>query len=253
MLSRNRLLPIIAMIVFLMSYSASVLAAEPDGWYAALRLGYFPYTADVEGTIVGRDFDTEAKLSDLMDDTETLLGGEIEVGKGRLFLNVSGLFQEIETNRGTSTRGAKITSSETAINPMLGYRIYQQGLTAIDLMAGLYYVKVDVDAEIYSILLGNIDEDRSFNFTDPMVGIRGYYGFNSKFGVGAAGKVGGFGVGSESHYDLSASLVCHLNEMFALSGGYRIWSWEYEDKNAALSKFEQTLTGPFVGLEIKFQ
>ena len=229
------------------------VAGENDGFYTALRLGYFPYTADIEGTAGGRDFDTEADLSDIMDETETLLGGEIEIGKGRFFLNFTGFFQEIETTKGSSTNGAKIVSSETGLNPMLGYRVYQQGLSAFDVMAGIYYVKIDLEADINSTTLGDITVDRDVNFTDPMIGLRGYHGFNKKFGLGATVKVGGFGVGSESHYDVSANLVYHINDMFAVSGGYRVWSWEYEDSGATVSKLEQTLSGPFLGLQIMFR
>lgn len=234
-------------------FSGLAVASEDDGFYTAIRLGYFPYTAEAEGTIGGRDFDTEVDLSDLMDNTETLLGGEIEIGKGRFFLNLAGFFQEVETDRGNESNGATIIASETALNPMLGYRLYQQGLKAFAVMAGAYYVKLDLDAEIYSNILGNASLERDLTFTDPMLGVRGYYGFTPKIGVAGSGQVGGFGVGSELHYQLMANLVYRFNQTFSASAGWRHWYWDYEDSSAFVSDLEQTLSGPTVGLEIRFK
>lgn len=238
--------------VFYAALSGMAIAGEDDGFYGALRLGYFPYTAEAEGVAAGRSFDTEADLSDIMDETETLLGGEIEIGKGKFFLNFAGFFQEIETTRGTTANGAKIVASETGLNPMFGYRAYQQGMTALDVMAGIYYVKIDVDADINSTILPDISVNRDVDFTDPVIGLRGYYGFTPKFGLGATVKVA-VGGDTEHHYDTAANLVYHINDMFAVSGGYRVWSWEYEDSSAVVSRFEQTLSGPVLGLQIMFK
>jgi opacity protein-like surface antigen len=98
-------------------------SAEPAGndWYGALRLGYQPYTLEVEGTFRGQDFDAEADLSDIMDQFDTTIaGGELEIGKGRYFFLVSAFYQETEIEEGQAVLDVVGTFTKTAINPMLG-------------------------------------------------------------------------------------------------------------------------------------
>jgi len=255
---RRLCLQVVTILVLLTCFSGQVFAQADGDWYTALRFAYFPYSADIEGTAGNRNFDTEADLSDLMDNTETLLGGEVEFGNGTWFLSLAGFFQEVEVDKGNTTNGARLISSETAVNPMLGYRIYKQHMeggkgATVDVMAGAYYVKLDMDLDIYSTALGNATIDRDIDFIDPMVGARGYYGFSKKVGVAGSGQIGGFGVGSELHYQLTANLIYHINQTFAVSAGWRHWYWDYEDDgDAFVSKLEQTLSGPTVGLQIKF-
>jgi hypothetical protein len=242
------------MVVLLSGVTAFAEQKDKD-WYVAFRLGYFPYTADVEGTVGNRDFKTEAEFSDVMDKTETILGGEVEFGKDKWFVSLASFYQEVETEKGNSTIGAEITAYEFAANPMVGYRAYQTMLEGghplvFDVMAGIYYVKLNVDVDVFSPL-GNVSKDKSINFTDPMFGGRGYYGFSKKFGFGAAAQVGGFGVGSEIHYQLGANLNYAITSKLTVSGGYKYWYWDYEDDDAILKDLEQTLSGPVIGLQYK--
>jgi len=48
------------------------LAQQADkDWYAALRFGYQPYTMELDGKLLNRDFSVKADLSDIMDKTDT--------------------------------------------------------------------------------------------------------------------------------------------------------------------------------------
>ena len=238
----------------LLGFTAAASAQDDEDWYAALRLGFQPYTVDVEGTAAGRDFETTADLSDIMDQTESIWGFELEVGKGRWFVDVAAFYQEVETAKGSKNLGAEVTGSEFALNPMVGYRAYQNGDLTCDFMAGVYYVRFDVDADIYApaLLGGNRSVEKDLDFVDPMIGARAYYAFNEKVGLAGMGQIGGFGAGSEINAVLQATLVYHINEWLALSAGYRWWHWEYEDDGAILSDLEQSLYGPVVGVQLTY-
>lgn len=240
-------------------FCGSAVAEQLDkDWYLALRLGYQPYTMKAEGTIGNRDFSGDADLKDIIDKTDTtIFGGEIEYGKGKWFLNFAGMYQESEVDKGDTTTGAKVTFEEMAVNPMVGYRVYQASLSGdravtVDVMGGIYYVKVDLDVDIYSPVLGNFSRGGDFDFTDPMVGARTYLALTKKFGIGAMGEIGGFGVGSELNGFVAGNLVYNFSECFAVSGGYKYWYWKYEDDNALVSRYEQTIHGPVVGVQFKY-
>jgi hypothetical protein len=242
----------------LASMCGSVSAEQAGkGWYGALRLGYQPYAVDIDGTLLGREFSASASLSDIMDKTDTtILGGEVEFGKDKWFITLGAFYQKSEADKGDTTLGATVTLKELGVNPMFGYRVYQQRLGggypfAVDLTAGVFYVKVDTDVTIYSPL-GNVSRSRDIDFLDPMIGARASLGLTQKFGVGASGEIGGFGVGSELQYVAAANLIYNFTDWFAVSGGYKYWYFRYEDDNAPLSKLVQKIYGPLVGVQLKF-
>jgi opacity protein-like surface antigen len=169
----QRFLVVSAMIVGLCG-SASAQQMEKD-WYLALRLGYQPYMIDVEGKVANRDFDVSANLKDILDKTDTtIFGGEVEFGKGKWFLNFAGFHQKTEADKGDMTLGAEVTLKETGLNPMLGYRVYATRLGGdkallVDAMAGIYYVKVRTDLDVYLPRLGKLSRSADIDFVDPML------------------------------------------------------------------------------------
>jgi hypothetical protein len=225
-------------------------------WYVALRLGFQPYTMEASGNVGNREFDAKADLSDILDNTDTtIVGGEVEFGKGKWFMILNGFYQKSEADKGDSTLGSTVTFKEMGFNPMVGYRVYQQGMggeqdLSIDVMAGAYYFKMSADVEIYGPRGNVVSRDNDIDFLDPMVGVRAYYAFTKKFGVSVFGEIGGGG--SELQYVASANLIYNFTDWFAMSAGYKYWYFKYEDDDKPLNQLEQKLYGPVIGLQFKF-
>ena len=245
-------------VVFGLCGPAAAQEARKD-WYVALRFGFQPYTVDVEGELLGREFEKSADLLDLMKDTDTMvLGGEVEFGKGPWFVSLASFYQKTKADEGNEIVGLDLKFTETGLNPMVGYRVYETLLggdraLAVDLMAGVYYVKVPTDIALYAPApIGNRSASKDIDFLDPMVGARAYLAITKKFGFGASGQIGGFGVGSELNYSVAGNLVYNFTNWFAASAGYKYWYWKYEDSGATLSELEQALYGPVVGVQFKF-
>ena len=242
------------MVAAILASMCGSASAETDwkDWYGALRLGYQPYTLEVEGTFRGQNFDAEADLSDIMDEFDTTIaGGELEIGTGRYFFLVGGFYQKTEIDEGQAVRDVVGEFKKTAINPMLGYRVYQAQLggdqsVAVDLMAGAFYVKMEADLTRPFIINEDID------FVDPMVGARVGYKFTKNWGVGASGEIGGFGVGSELQYVVAANLGYDITHWLKVFGGYKYWYFKYEDDGAQLSELEHTQHGPVLGVQFSF-
>ena len=240
------------------SMCGSAAAEEPGkDWYVALRFGYQPYQLEVQGKLAGRDFDRSASLSDIMDKTDTtIFGGEVEYGRGKWFTTLGGFYQKSEVSKSNGIDGADVTFKEYVLNPMVGYRVVETKVgempLLVDAMAGLQYVKVKLDASLYSPILGNISGNRDFNFTDPMLGARAYLEITRKFGVASSFQLGGFGVGSEVNTVLAGNVVYNFTDWFAMSGGYKYWYFKYENDEKTLSRYEQTIHGPVLGVQFKF-
>jgi hypothetical protein len=239
--------------------TAPVVAEKPaKDWYVALRLGYQPYQLHVSGNVQGRNFDRSASLSDIMNKSNTtIFGGELEYGMGKWFTSFAGFYQKSEVNKSNGISGADVSLKELGLNPIVGYRVLGTSIAgdmplSVDLTGGLFYVNVKGEISLYNPTLGNISGHREINFTDPMLGARAYLALTKKLGLAAAGQIGGFGVGSEFNTTAAGNVVYNFTNWLALSGGYKIWYFKYENSNKPLNRLEQTLQGPVVGLQLKY-
>jgi len=253
----QRLLVATAVLASMCGSAAAAEAEAGKDWYVALRFGYQPYQLDVEGHAAGRDFDRSASISDIMDKTDTtILGGEAEFGKGKWFTSLGAFYQKSEVSKSNGVDGADLSFKEYVLNPLVGYRVIETKMgdmpLLVDAMAGLQYVKVKLELDLYSPTLGNNSGSRDFNFTDPMLGARAYLGITKKLGLASSFQLGGFGVGSEINTILAGSVVYNFTDWFALSGGYKYWYFKYENDEKILSRYEQTIQGPVLGVQFKF-
>lgn len=247
----------LTIVIISLGNAAAEEQAKKD-WYVAMRMGFQPYTTEMSGKMGNADFEAKADLSDILDNTDTtLFGGEVEFGMARWFVFFSGSYQDTKAETGDTTRGARMEYEQTGINTMAGYQVLKQELGdgrafSLDVMGGIFYVKVKNDIDIYGPRFDHISTGGSVEFLDPMVGLRMYYPFTKKFGVGLSGQIGGFGVGSELQCVASASLVYNFTDWFALSAGYKYWYWKWEDDGERLSELEQKIYGPVIGMQFKF-
>lgn len=249
----------LAVTVIIASFCGPALAQQAGkDWYIALRLGYSPFTMEADGTVAGRDFHTKADLSDIMDKMDTTLGGiDIEFGKGRWFGMLQGLYMKVETQEGSLAHGSKAMLKQVGFNPTVGYRVYQEKFEgnqflSIDALAGLSYLKTNWELTINDTILGDLYRKNDFDTLDPMIGGRLLYMFTKNWGMTAQGLIGGFGLGTELQYIASANLVYAINHMFSLAVGYKYWYFKYEDDSQILSKLEQKVYGPTIGVQVTF-
>jgi hypothetical protein len=249
----------------LASVCGSAAAAEPaKDWYVALKLGYQPYMMRANGEVSindrSRDFDESASLADIKNNSDTtILGGEMEFGKGKWFTILSAFYQKSKVERGQDDpgRGVDLTFKETSVNALAGYRLSEtrfgngQALF-IDGTAGVSYVKVKAEVDLHGPKIDNVDESTDISFVDPMFGARAYWAITQKFGIATVGQVGGFGIGSQLQYVASGSLVYNFTNWLAMSAGYKYWYFKFNDRNETLNHYEQTVKGPLVGFALRF-
>jgi hypothetical protein len=234
-------------------------AAPEKDWYVALRLGFMPYNLDASGAIGNRPFDVSSSLSDITSKTDTtILGGDVEFGKQGFFIDVPTFYQKSVGNQGNGILGAQATLKELNINPMIGYRVFQQAFGdgqafAVDAMAGVSYVRLSAGLTLFDPVNGNeLSPERDFHFTDPMIGTRVSYAFSKKFGINASGEIGGFTLGSKLQAIAQGGVGYNVTDWFQASVGFKYWYFRYEDNTQLLNSLNQTIYGPLVGVQFKY-
>ena len=112
------------------------------------------------------------------------------------------------------------------------YELYNKEQSVVDVFVGLRYWKVDTKLEFgggLGILAGQSIRNAE-SWIDPLIGVKGRtrLGDSNFYAVGwLAG--GGFGVGSDSFYDVSANVGYQWNKAIGTTLGYRLFNVDYED------------------------
>jgi hypothetical protein len=124
------------------------------------------------------------------------------------------------------------TSRNTLVSAGYSYELYKKDRAVVDAFLGARYWEIDTQLEFgggLGILAGqSVRNEKSW--VDPLIGIRARTALgNSNFFVSGLLSVGGFGVGSDSFYDVSAHLGYQFNKTIGATLGYRLFDVKYED------------------------
>ena len=227
------------------SAEGSAFSVTPYLWAASLDgkvgVGGLP-PADVD-----QDFDDLLKKVDV--GLTLFLDGRV----GRF-----GAFAEIDYLKfsadGDPPRGVLFSDLDvdlTVLNTSLYgyYRVLGNERAALDVLAGgrLWYVRTEVD--LRGALLPGRKADASETWADPVVGVRGQVELGAGFHLFGLADVGGFGVSSDSTWQVMGALGYRLTDRIVARAGYRHLAVDYDDGGFV---YDVDLSGPIIGLSFRF-
>lgn len=129
-----------------------------------------------------------------------------------------------------------------------GYRFYDSEQASLDALAGFSFW--DIRSRAHLRIAGRSrHHQESFNWVDPMVGLRAFYRFNPELSTQAQIHVGGFNVGSRLSYQATLTLNYDLSENFSLTAGYKMLDVNYRRSGQI---FDAHLSGPVLGLSWRY-
>jgi hypothetical protein len=126
------------------------------------------------------------------------------------------------------------------------YRI-ENGPHNFDMLGGVRYTKLEPDV---TITPPGGKRGLSEDWYDPIVGVRYFYDFGKKWMFSARGDIGGFGVGCDFTWNVSALVHFQPWKNAGFVAGYRALDQDYES-GAGASRFayDMRLAGPIFGLK----
>jgi hypothetical protein len=212
--------------------------ADDGGWRFALS----PYLwfAGLEGnigTIPGQPaVPVDISSSEAIEDTEASLMLMLDAMKGRHGFLVDTLYSDVRSDyellpAPISLELRNITKT-TILSAGYQYALHSDGQTALDLMAGIRYWDIDSTLKFRSGLgeLGGRTISNTESWVDPWIGFKGTRPIGqSAFYVRGGAVIGGFGLGSDLFYDLTATVGYQWNEAIGTGFGYRLFDVDYED------------------------
>ncbi len=127
-----------------------------------------------------------------------------------------------------------------------------EGRTPVDVVGGLRYNKLDVEATADFTLLGlaaSRTRSGDKDWVDPYIGLRFQHPIANRWALVGYADVGGFGVGSDFTWQAALGVNYEISKSVSAKFGYRHLSVDY-DKDGFL--FDMKMDGLYLGLGIRF-
>jgi hypothetical protein len=238
------------MVVMLACFSASAFAGEQvkeGNWDFSLAPLYV-WMVDMEGTMgigpvsggVNVDFST------LFDNLEAIFTVHFEATHSSnwgLFFDYNYVDVGASGTQGPLTINIDFASTMVEVGGL--YR-FGNGQQAIDVLGGLRYTKLEPDV---TITPPGGKRGFSEDWTDPIIGVRYIYDFGNKWMISARGDIGGFGLGSDFTWNVSALVHFQPWKNAGFIAGYRALDQDYEDGTGLNRfKYDMRLAGPVLAL-----
>jgi len=243
--------------------SAQTAPAPASAW----QYEFTPYFwgAGMKGEVQGGTLptiSTDVGISDILEVLDFGLMGAFEARKDRwgllfdlVYMDLSSGGAASRTGPGpigaTATANANVGMKQTVFSVAAVYRTVK-GASPVDVIGGLRYIKLEVDADINGsffaqtrTVLGSAEQD----WVDPYVGARIRQRINDRWSLTGYGDIGGFGLGSDISWQVSASANYDFSKAVTGQFGYRIF---YADYDKSGFRYDMKNEGFYLGAGIRF-
>ena len=224
-----------------------IVETEENQW--EFRLSPYAWFAGFEGDVAsipgGSIIPIDISSSDAFDDTEASFMGMFEGKKNGKGFFVDFLYSDLQSEE-TLIEGIGLvlnsTSKTTIFSGAYLHEVYSQDQSVIDAFVGVRYWEIDTHLAFsggLGILAGRTIEHTE-SWVDPMIGIKGRTSLGDTDFYAAGGvAIGGFGVGSDLFYDVTANLGYQWSDSIGTTVGYRYYDLDYENDGFAYDVSQQ--------------
>lgn len=225
----------------------------------------YVWAASLKGSasLAGRSTDVHVPFSDIFDNLDMAVMGDIEVVKGPLGFFLDGQYVSTSQDEDIFANEIALKIKTTSISAGAFYRVYEQELGGntvfneprrfvVEPTIGLRWTKIE--AELAA--LGR-QVTKKADWTDPFIGVRLKTDLNERWNLAAEADIGGFSVGSKLSVNAQAYLGYRtflFERPTTLRVGYRVLSQDYEttDFTGHTFKWDVVQHGPVLGLSMQF-
>lgn len=238
------------------------LQITPYIWAASLKGHISPFQ---RGPTIG----IEKSFSDVLDDLN--FGGFINIrGRYERFI-FSGDIMYVNTSDSHSmgplpsftipgvgvipaggNADAVVDSKQFTATAMAGYRIVDAPQLTLDALGGVRFWYISNDVTIDGSLgqnSGSASYGESFNWADPLLGLRAFLSLTDKLSIQVQADIGGFGAGSDFTWSAMATANYRVTEHLSASLGYKVLDVDY---NHGGHVYDTRLSGPVLGVTYRF-
>jgi opacity protein-like surface antigen len=197
----------------------------------------------------------DMKFSDILENLDFGFMTVFEARKGRWGFLFDGMYMKV-SDSATASRpnisvGAEMQIKQSMLAGAVAYRAIE-GSIPVDVIGGLRYNKIDVEAKIDANLIGmagKVKRSGDKHWIDPYIGARVTVPISEKWiGIGYV-DIGGAGSGSDFTWQGMAGLAYSYSPTTTLKMGYRYMKVDYDDGGF---KYDMANDGLYLGLGLRF-
>lgn len=238
-------------------------AQQTGGW----QYEFTPYFwgSGMKGHVQGGslpNITVDASFSDILDVLDFGLMGAFEARKDRWVVLLDAIYMKLSAGGAASRTGPGPIGATASANANLGikqtvlaaaaaYRALE-GRNPVDVIGGLRYNKLEADADIHGSFFaqaGSVAGSADKDWVDPYIGARIQHPLAERWTLVGYGDVGGFGVGSDFSWQVSAGVNYDFAKNISGKFGYRAF---YVDYNKSDFLYDMKNEGLFAGVGIRF-
>jgi hypothetical protein len=229
-------------------------ATAADGW----SFGLTPYVwfASLEGDVGAISglppASVDAGFDDIIDNTDIALMLAAEARRGRFGIIAD--LNYLALSADGDTPGPLFDDAEVETSTVFGtvagfYQALAHERVSLDALAGarVWYVDTEIDLSAGFLPARSVQDDEVW--ADPVVGLRWNAQLGRGFFLAGYADVGGFGVASDSTWQLLGTLGYRFNDWFSARAGYRHLDVDYDHDGFV---WDVELSGPIVGATFRF-
>ena len=231
-----------------------VAAAAPvDAWSFKITPYFWAagLTGDVKLGPAAPLTHVDASFWDILGDLKFAAMATLEARKGRYGLVADVIYLSLATSAtgplGFVNAQLKDKTFMTTINA--AYRVVDNGPWWLDLEAGARIWAMNFNVGFQLVPVGfSTSYSLSKSWIDPVIGVRAHANLGQGFFVQGYADVGGFGVSSQSTWQVAGLLGYEYSPKVSLLAGYRYLSVDY-NRNGFV--FDVDMSGPIFGVSFK--
>lgn len=154
-----------------------------------------------------------------------------------------------ETVNGPNVERVEVESRTSNVALAFGRTVAASDRHRVDAYLGFRAWWLDNEFTVDTTSAGRVRADSDADWVDPLVGVAGSYALDGPWTLFGRAEVGGFGVGADVEWGLLAGASYAFNDWFALSGGWRYLSVDYDDEGIV---YDVDQSGPVLGATFRF-
>jgi hypothetical protein len=194
----------------------------------------------------------DVPFDDILENLDGGLSGAFEARKDRWSITADAIWLKISASANPiASSYVGFTQDQIMASLSVGYEIYGDENTTLDLLVGaaLNSIEVDVDLFTPNLPVTTRSVSGSQEWIDPFVGLRFHQRLGERWSLFASGMYGGFDVSSDEYWQAIAGIGFRLTECTSLALVYRVISVDYQQVGFV---YDAETSGPNLGLIIRF-
>lgn len=195
----------------------------------------------------------DLSFGDVLDNLDMSLMLVGEMRRDRLSFSFDFFYADLGTTVSTPAgilASSIDVSSETIIGTLMaGYSVFDTADSSVDLLGGIRIWDVSTTFDFRGGALNGQSAGDSDTWVDPVIGIKFRHSLTPEFYLAGWAMTGGFGVSSDSLWDVMAGVGYDFSDRVSGFAGYRSMSVDYSSDGFV---YDVEQDGPIIGAVIRF-